>query len=430
MAKGQGPLSGFRDLLAEQIFPREEVINKIKNVYELYGFVPLKTPALERFETFTNKLGDEGDKLLYSFKDNGDRQVALRYDHTVPLARVIAQYGGELAKPYKRYVVGDSWRGERAQAGRYREFTQFDADIVGASSYLADIEVLAMTADAMNSIGVKTKIRINDRRILDSLSKECGIEKKSEFYKLVGIIDKVDKIGDESVKEEVGKLFGIPTKELVTKYLALSGTCEDKLKEIAKLLNNEEAKEAVQNINKILSMLGDTGYDGQVIFDQTIARGLNYYTGTIFETTLVDLPSIGSICSGGRFDELIEQLGGPSTPAVGTSIGIDRLLEAMNQLNLVKAAKTKTKVYITNVEDGLDIQRFKLAQELREKGIPSEIIYDSPKLGNQIKAIDKLGVEKIIILGSREIEKKIVVIKDLKSGDQKDVPIDEIAEEF
>jgi histidyl-tRNA synthetase len=430
MAKPQGPLSGFRDLLADQIFPRERVIETIKNVYELYGFVPLKTPALERLETLTGKYGEEGDKLIYSFKDNGGRDVAMRYDQTVPLARVMAQYGSKLPNPYKRYVIGDVWRGESPQAGRYREFSQFDADIVGSPSYLADTEIIAMMSDVMTELGLKYKIRVNDRRILDGLSKACGIKHEKDFQKLTIIIDKVEKIGEKAALKEIDDFFGKAVGKKVAEYIAIKGTNEEKLVRVSEINKNNITNEAVSSLRKIFEVLQSSGNAENVVFDLAIARGLSYYTGTIFETTLDDLTSIGSICSGGRFDSLIKKLGGPSMPAIGTSIGVDRLLEAMDQLKLIEVSKTKTKVYVTNVEDGFDKQRFNLVQWLRKNGIEAEMIYDSAKLGKQIQVADKLGVKKIIILGSQEMKRQTVAIKDLDSGEQKDVSPKELLEEL
>ncbi len=429
MAKTEGPMSGFRDLLAEQMIPRQEVLNIITSKFELYGFVPLKTPSLELLSTLDGKYGEEGDKLMYKFVDNGGRNVALRYDQTVPLARVVAQYG-DLPKPYKRYAIGDVWRGERPQAGRYREFLQFDADIVGSDSYLADTEIIAMMSDSMTALGVKATVRVNDRRILDGLAQSCGITDKKDFYKLVGSIDKVDKDGFELVIEEIGSHFGDKAKTLVEKFLSVKGNSKEKLSAIKQLLNNEITDEAINNLSKILSALFEAGYEDKISFDQTIARGLNYYTGTIYETTLNEIPQIGSVCSGGRFDGLIEQLGGPSTPAVGTSVGVDRLMEAMRQIGALKEIKTKTKVYITNVEDGLDNERFTLAQELRRNNIATELVYDSQKLGKQISKISKLGVNEIIILGSKEIENNNVVVKNLTSGNQTEINNNMVIESF
>lgn len=427
MAKAQGPMSGFRDLLAEQIIPREKVLENIKAVYETYGFVPLKTPALERHATLTGKYGDEGEGLMYSFEDNGGRKVSMRYDHTVPLARVVAQHGGILPTPYKRYALGDVWRGESPQAGRYREFTQFDADIIGTSSYLADTEVIAMMSDAMAAIGANAVIRVNDRRLLDGLAQACGIEEKPAFFKLISSIDKVDKIGKEGVLEELDKSFDSTVSTAVGKYLDIGGTTTEKLEKVALLLKNETAAVGLNSLGKILRALAFAGYsDESIVFDQTIARGLSYYTGTIYETTLTDLPSIGSVCSGGRYDNLIEQLGGPNTPAVGTSIGVDRLLEALRQLGLLKEVKTNTKIYVTNVDETVDNERFALAQQLRKSGVPTELVYEHSKLGKQIRSIDKLGVEKIVILGHTEVENGIAVVKTLATGEQVEVPTDEL----
>ncbi|HUC95711.1 MAG TPA: histidine--tRNA ligase [Candidatus Saccharimonadia bacterium] len=430
MKKSNGPMSGFRDLLSDQMLPRDATIETIKNIFELYGFVPLKTPALERFSTLSGKYGEEGDKLMYSFEDNGGRKVALRYDLTVPLARVMAQYDRNLPRPFKRYVVGDVWRGESPQAGRYREFTQFDADIVGTSSYLADTEIVAMMSDAMKALNLEVIIRVNDRKILDGLSTTCGISSKQDFLKFVGTIDKVEKNGVEAVLEELSKVLSKEATGIVKKYLSISGSNQEKLASINKLLNSKNTAEGVDNISKILDTLEFAGYRESVVFDQTIARGLNYYTGTIYETNLKDYPEIGSVCSGGRFDQLIEQLGGPKTPAVGTSIGIDRLLAAMKQIGSFKNLKTKTRVYITNVDEDLDKERFRLAQKLRSKKVATELVYDNNRLGNQIQAIDKIGVKDIVILGQNEVKTNSVVIKNLSSGLQKNIPLEKFIKEF
>lgn len=431
MSKAQGPMSGFRDLLAEQMLPREEVLDTIKDVYGRYGFVPLKTPALEKLETLTGKYGDEGEGLMYRFQDNGGRDVAMRYDHTVPLARVVAQYGQELPRPYKRFVLGDVWRGESPQAGRYREFAQFDADIVGSSSYLADTEVIAMMSDAMTAIGVSAVIRVNDRRLLDGLAQECGITDKKGFLSLIGSIDKVDKIGREAVVAEVELVHGTSAAETVNDFLSIDGTTEEKLARVSALVKNEVSHKGIENLGAILGTLAFSGYSEEtIVFDQTIARGLSYYTGTIYETTLTDLPKIGSVCSGGRYDGLIEQLGGPDTPAVGTSIGVDRLMEALKQLNVQKSIRTKTKVYVTNLDTGVDKERFAIVQGLRKAGIPAELVYEGGKLGKQIKSIDKLGVEHIIVMGTDEVEKGVVALKNLVTGEQTDVPVAELTNKF
>jgi len=430
MVKTQGPLSGFRDLLSEQMLNRDEILGKIKSVYELYGFVPLKTPALELHETLSGKYGDEGDKLMYSFEDNGGRKVALRYDQSVPLARVMATYT-ELPKPYKRYVLGDVWRGESPQAGRFREFAQFDADIVGISDYTADVEILAMMSDAFKSINIEATIYLNDRKILDGLSRKCGIDTNKEFIKLVSTIDKVDKIGKEVVLRDVDKLIGMEGRKLVDKYLSISGDSNTKLDKISKLLDDKKTSESCAELSKILTTLEEAGYSDKLItFDQTIARGLSYYTGTIFETKLNKCPQIGSVCSGGRYDNLIKLLGGPDLPAIGTSIGVDRLMEGINILGLNSKLQTKTKVYIVNLSSSLDSERFKIASELRKNNIPTEMIYDDSRLKNQLSSIDKLGVPEVLLYGETEHQKKTFLAKNLDKGTQEEVSLSKLVDYY
>jgi histidyl-tRNA synthetase len=431
MVKTQGPLSGFRDLLSEQMLSRDEILGKIKLVYELYGYVPLKTPALELLATLSGKYGEEGDKLMYSFEDNGGRKVALRYDQTVPLARVMAQYTDKLPKPYKRYALGDVWRGESPQAGRFREFTQFDADIVGTANYSADVEIIAVMADAMDSIGVDATIYINDRRILDGLSKKCGIDTQREFVKLASVIDKIDKIGKSSVLREIEKMIGENGRKLVDSFLSIQGSNKQKLTKIPLILDDKSTTDACSQLIKILESLKLAGYrEDQVTFDQTIARGLSYYTGTIFETRLKKLPEIGSICSGGRYDNLIEQLGGPNLPAIGTSIGVDRLIEGMKQLGLLNGLKTKTKVYIVNLSPKLDNQRFSIATNLRQNNIPTEMIYEDTRLKNQLRDIDRLGVAEVLLYGETENQRKTFIAKNLDKNTQEEIPLAELVEYY
>jgi len=430
MAKTQGPLSGFRDLLSEQMLARDEILDKIKSVYELYGFVPLKTPALELLATLSGKYGEEGDKLMYSFEDNGGRQVALRYDQTVPLARVISSYS-ELPKPYKRYALGDVWRGERPQAGRYREFTQFDADIVGTSDYTADVEIIAMMSDAFTAIGAETRVYINDRRILDSLSKKCGIDTQKEFIKFTTIIDKIDKIGKSEALREVEKFIGQKSRELVDSFLSIEGSSIDKINKISKILDDKKADEACEQLTNILQTLEQAGYsEKQITFDQTIARGLSYYTGTIYETKLVKLPEIGSVCSGGRYDNLIKQLGGPDLPAIGTSIGVDRLIEGMEQLGQLKKIKTRTKVYILGLGTELDSERFKIASQLRANNIATEMVYGKPNFDKQFKDIKKLGISEVLLYGSSEQAKGVFTAQNLDKRTKKEVPINKLVQYY
>ncbi len=432
MAREQGPMSGFRDLLADQMIPREAVLTTIKGVYESYGFVPLKTPALERYETLTGKYGEEGEGLIYHFTDHGDRHVALRYDQTVPLARVVAQHGNELPNPYKRYAVGDVWRGESPQAGRYREFMQFDADIVGSDSPLADAEIVAMMSDAMSRLGVSATIRVNDRRLLDGLAQACGVDSREGFIQLTTIIDKVEKVGRAAVLKEVETLFDDQASGIVDEYLSVEAESADKkLDKMSELLANDVARLGIDSLRKIFGVLRSAGYDEDaIVFDQSIARGLSYYTGTIYETMLDDLPEIGSVCSGGRFDNLIEQLGGPDMPAVGTSIGVDRLMTGMRQLGIMEDVKTNTQVYITNVDPAVDSARFELAKKLRDAGVAAEIWYGTDRLGKQFKAIERLGVQNVVILGGEEAAAGNVTVKNLATGEQHTMSVADLVKQY
>lgn len=427
MTKNQGTLSGFRDLLAEEMLSRQKMIDTIKKVYESYGFSPLDTPSIERYETLAGKYGSEGEKLMYKFTDHGKRQVALRYDLTVPLARVILQHKDKIPLPYKRYQVGNVWRGESPQTGRYREFMQFDADIVGTKSALADAEVIMMMYDAMKALGVDAIIKVNNRKILDGLTEKIGIKEPEKAKKIISLIDKAEKIGRQRLINEIESEFGTKTKNLVSEFLSIEGNTQDRLKKISKLLDNNFAKEGISNLYEVLAILNKTGYKSpQIIFDQTIARGLDYYTGIIYETTLADLPKIGSVCSGGRFDSLISVLsdGKIDLPAVGTSVGVDRLFTALQELGNIKPTKTKSQVMIVNFDEKQAAEYTKLAKKLRALGIATEVYYDAVKLDKQLKYADKIGVPWVIFLGTEEIEKGVIKVKNLESGEQKLMSVD------
>lgn len=433
MATEQGPMSGFRDMLADQMIPREEMLDTIKEVYEGYGFVPLKTPALERLSTLTGKYGEEGDKLMYKFEDNGGRPVALRYDQTVPLARVVAQHGGKLPSPYKRYAVGEVWRGESPQAGRYREFTQFDADIVGTTSPVADAEIVAMMSDSMAALGADSLIRVNNRRILDALVEKAGVTVDSpDARNFISTIDKVEKIGNDTVVATIQERFNEKAAELVAAYLSLAGSTTERLGKMATLLDSSDAvSEGVDNLMAVFKMLEASGYDAsKIVFDQTIARGLDYYTGIIYETTLRAVPQLGSVCSGGRFDNLVKAMGGPDLPAVGTSIGVDRLFDGLQQLGVLKSVKTNTRALITNFSNEETPRYMTLASKLRAAGLPTEVYYDATKLGKQIRMADQMGIPYVLLMGPQEIEKGVVVVRTLASGEQQEIPIEEAAEKI
>lgn len=434
MATDKASLSGFRDFLAEQMIPRQKMVDTIRQVYETYGFVPLETPAIERYETLMGKYGEEGEKLMYKFEDHGGRKLALRYDLTVPLARVVTQHRGEITFPYKRYQFGNVWRGESPQAGRYREFMQFDADVVGATGSLVDAEIVSMMVDTMKALQVEALVRVNNRCLLDALVEVAKITDPTDARKLVGTIDRVEKIGAEAALSSVDEQFGSKVNQLVKAYLAAKGNTNTKLDALKKILgSSKKFMEGAENIREVFAILKTGGYSADVaVFDQTITRGLDYYTGIIFETQLVKLPEIGSVCSGGRFDNLVKALGGPDLPAVGTSVGVDRLFTALEKLGKLTSSKTKTKVFITNFDTKDSDKYFRLAANLRKEGVPTEISSASgiKTLRDQIGTAVTLGVQYVLIMGPDEIRTREVLIKNTTTRQQKKVKLAKIVDYF
>lgn len=384
---------GFRDFLPIEAKKRQFVISILKTVFEKYGFSPLETPAIEYAEVLKGKYGEE-EKLIYQFEDRGGRQVALRYDQTVPLARVVAQYP-DIPKPFKRYQMQPVWRAENTQKGRYREFLQCDIDTVGSESLLADAEVIAVALNACSYLGLKDiKMTINDRIIFDGLE-----------AKFVSAIDKLDKIGREGVLEE----------------LVAKGKTKD---QAADLLSKIESGEPTDAINKITKYLASFDPTFKVKFSPTLARGLNYYTGAIFELTSDSSNSIGG---GGRYDGLIGMFSKNSVPAVGFSFGFDRVVELMDEKGLFKDINLQSDVLVTIFNNSLLNKSLEVTKGLRDSGIPTEIYLDpNSKLEKQLKYADQKGLKFVIIIGPEEDEKKLVTIKNLEEKTQKQISVDEL----
>lgn len=380
-------LKGFRDFLPREAQKRQYVINKIRGVFESYGFEPLETPALEYKEILTGKYGEE-EKLIYDFKTRGGDEVALRYDQTVPLARVVAQYQNELPMPFKRYQIQNVWRGENTQKGRYREFLQCDADIVGATSLLADAEIISLVLSIYKALGLDVQIKINDRKNFENLDKN-----------IVSAIDKLEKTGESSVLSEMTK----------------KGMNEDEAKNV---LSELSSKSKTEDIEKVFLLLQSMDVNtSKVIYEPTLARGLDYYTGIIFET-VADGQS-GSLCSGGRYDNLIGMFANSSFPAVGFGLGFDRTVEILEEKNLLPSFGSATKVLITeNSDKGLEI-----ANKLRDAGINAEIWLDeNADLGKKIKYAQKKNISFIIKFDSSEN----IILGDMKTNEQKSITQEEL----
>lgn len=396
-------LKGFRDFLPEKMLKREDVLKKIQHVFKLFGFDPLETPALEYGETLLGKYGDEADKLLYRFTDRGEREVGLRYDQTVPFARVVSQYKNELAFPFKRYQIQPVWRAEKPQKGRFREFLQCDLDIAGSSSLLADSEILTTAFTALKELGfLEVQILINDRTIFEKLN----LSKKQ-----IIILDKLEKIGEEKVIEELAQTGTDNPTELVKH-----------LKEIP----------PTPTLLKIFRYLSDFGLmeKKDFVFTSTLARGLDYYTGSIFEIKLPGYTA-GSVAGGGRYDGLMSQFVQENIPAVGIAFGFDRIMEAMEQNHLLTANKTNTDVLISPLDSASISYAYTVARVLRKGNIPTEIYLDPDvKLEKKIKYADKKGIPYVAILGEEEKKSETVTLKTLKDRTQVRLPLHELASHF
>lgn len=423
MFKNEKLLSGFQDFLPSSMLARNELIEKIKKVYERFGFLPQETPCLEYASLLLDKYGDN-QKLVYEFKDRGNRQVAMRYDLTVPLGRIIETYGNSLIYPYRRYQIGMVWRADKPGKGRYREFMQMDADIVGDDSLLADAEMLLMIMDIMRSLNIRGTVRINSRQILNSLVEICGLQ-ISDGVNLLRVIDKLDKIGVVGIKSELKNLaFSAEVIATVEKYLLIGGNNSEILASLKLLLEASVSFEAGYNrLSDIVDLIGKAGITDNCCpkIDQAIARGLDYYTGLIFETTFLDDSEFGSICSGGRYDRLIKLPTGKLTPAIGISIGLDRLFAAMESANLISKVKTTTRVFIVNFNDAYLARYISIAKKLRDSGITVEVSTKPIKIAKQMKQASYKEVPFVVLVGENEIATSQVVIKNMKTGEQKSI---------
>jgi len=410
-------LKGFRDFLPEDQIQRQKMIEIIRASYETFGFEPLETPALEYAEILTGKYGEEGDKLMYRFRDNGDRDVALRYDLTIPLARVAAQYENEIKKPFKRYQISPVWRAENTQKGRFREFYQCDADIVGSNSLLADAEILALSANTLLALGLKNEdfvIRVNSREIISAFydSLKLSSEQKSVAIRMV---DKIDKIGEDGVREELSKNnFSDSNIKSVLNFAT------------GKLKEGGETKEAFEKLQKIIEKASTLSPKTKFVTDFSIARGLDYYTGMIFETTLIKAPQFGSVMSGGRYDNLIGMFANKTFPAVGTSIGLDRLIAALEELKLIKTEKTVIRALVVNFEESLEKDYLKLVSDLRNAGINTMLYFDTADLKKQLSYANDRGIPFALLYGQNEAKEGLIIVKNLVTGTQEKVKFDEV----
>lgn len=424
-------LKGFRDYLPELMLPRQWMIERVRKVFESFGFAPLETPCLEYAEIILGKYGGDAEMLLYRFTDNGGRDVALRYDLTVPLARVVAQYG-DLPRPFKRYQIAPVWRAEKPGKGRFREFWQCDVDIVGTESLLADAECVQIDSAVMRSLGIENfTIRLNNRKILVALGKFLGLAAPGEIAGVLRTIDKLEHQGIERVRELLRSDNGLSDGGVskVMDFLAISAG-DDPVGEVAKLFAGiEEAATGAAELGAVIEAALAGGVDPENLHtDLSIARGLDYYTGTVFETNLTDLAGFGSVMSGGRYDGLVAIFSGRDTPAVGISVGLDRLLAGLVELEKIATGLRAVEVFVTVFSEELAGRSLAVANMLRGHGIKTEVSFQAGALGKQFKTAARKGALVALVIGPDETAAGTVVVKDLKSGEQLTVAADGLPE--
>lgn len=452
MAKPSIP-QGTRDFSAATIYKRNFILNTIRSVFSLYGFEPLETPAMENLDTLMGKYGEEGDKLIFKILNNGlndpkntDKaksgfeklmqgkntaeltERALKYDLTIPFARFVAMNHGQLTFPYKRFQVQPVWRADRPQKGRYREFTQCDADVVGSNSLINEVELCNIYHTAFVNMGLTNyALKINSRKILAALAELCGGAEK--LIDITIAIDKLDKIGVDKVREELS-LKGLNETQVdkIATYLAIAGSNEEKLAAIQQLFaGNETAQKGMEEISFVLAQTKNTN----ISLDLTLARGLNYYTGIIFEVKAPDTVKMGSIGGGGRYDDLTGLFGVPGIPGVGISFGVDRIYDVLEELQLFPDnIQAGSQALFFNMGENESLPAMQQMQALRAEGIACEIFHEPAKMDKQFKYADKKNIPFIVIIGSKEIEESEAVVKNLKTAVQQKIPFIRLAEFF
>ncbi len=415
-------LKGFRDYPPNLMIPRERLLETARRVYRSYGFAPIDTPAIEYTEILLGKGGDESDRLIYRFRDHGDRDVALRFDLTVPFARFAAQYvgpnPGQIPTPFKRYAMGPVWRGENTAHGRYREFWQCDFDTIGTTANSSDIEVALVIHDLFAALGFdRYQIRMNNRLVLNGLLEVLGVLDKS--VPLLRSLDKLLKIGPEKVVEEMVKETSIDSAnaQRIVDLANIQGTNDEVLSFVESTYGgNPQTAQGIANLRELLNVVRTSGLnEDRFKIDLSICRGLDYYTGTIYETFLTDKPDIGSVCSGGRYDNLAALYTKQQLPGVGASLGVDRLLAAMEEMKLLGSSSTPAPVLVFNFSKDLLATYQKIARHLRVAGIGVEVYPETKKLNAQFQYAEKKGFLVGLIAGSDEVAQAVWKVKNLNA---------------
>ncbi len=426
-------LPGFMELLPQEQILFNQMKEKIQKTYEKFGFLPIDTPIIESTEVLLAKAGGETEKQLYSFT-KGDSNLTLRFDLTVPLAKYVAMHANELSFPFRRYQIGKVYRGERAQRGRFREFYQCDIDVIGDGelNIINDAEIPSIMYNVFKELGLENfTIRINNRKILNGLFED--INAKEVSVDIMRTIDKIEKIGTEKVKAEIKEL-GISDEniEKVIRFITIEGTTDEKLQELQNMkIDNETYKQGVQELIEVIRYIRLFNVPEECFsVDVSIARGLDYYTGTVYETFLNDYKSIGSICSGGRYNNLSEYYTDRKMPGVGMSIGLTRLFFVLNDMNLIKATqKSISKILVVSMVPDLK-PAIETANALRAAGINSEIYFDDKKIKAKFKYADKLQIPYVIVIGEDEVNSGTVTLKNMETGEQQKYLLEEVIKQI
>jgi histidyl-tRNA synthetase len=421
------PPRGTRDFLPEEMLKRNWVLDRIRDVFEAYAFEPLGTPAFESWELLKVKSGDDIVNQIYYFKDKSDRELGLRFEWTASLARVVSSHR-ELQMPFKRYAIGPVWRYENPSEAHYREFWQADADIVGVSDPIADAEVLAVAVDCLKKLGFEGfVIKLNDRRILEAFIELVGMPKENAL-EIIRAVDKLSKIGKDGVMKELSKY--VQDKDSALKLLdlvSLKSSAEDILKHASNYLKKKpEGIKGCAALKSILDYSKPFGYYDYIVIDLTLARGLDYYTGPVYEVSAKGYENYGSIVGGGRYDEIIGLFGGEPTPATGIALGIERIISLLEKKGGFEDLKLGVDVLVSPVSESVKPIAIEIAQSLRRSGIPTTLDLLGRGLSKQLDFADKKGVRKVVIVGEKELKNRCVTLRDMTTGDQQEAKIEEL----
>ncbi len=452
MATNVGIPKGTRDFSPTEMLRRNYIFDTIKGVFQKYGFMPIETPAMELMETLTGKYGEEGDRLIFKILNSGDylakaeekplkeknsnaliksiSEKALRYDLTVPFARYVVQHQNDITFPFKRYQIQPVWRADRPQRGRYREFYQCDADVVGSDALIHEVELILIFDEVLSALKIPSfQTKLNNRKILSGIAEVIG--QPDQLINITVAIDKLDKIGKDKVLAELMDK-GVEHIDQLEPLFSLKGSNRDKVETMKKFLATSEiGLKGIEEIDYLLNYIDNTELqNANLVFDVTLARGLNYYTGAIFEVA-ADNVSIGSICGGGRYDDLTGVFGLKDVSGVGISFGADRIYDVLEELNLFPEINSET-TQILFINFGVEEEAyiFKLAMQLRKKGINTEVYPDAAKMKKQMKYADSKGIPMVVMIGSEELKNNRLSLKNMQSGEQEQLSVEQLLERF